>query len=51
MIKVATWSAEKNGADFFEIFRQMQADIFCVQDGGICRILIRKQVKLITLNG
>ena len=32
MIKVATWSAEKNGADFFEIFRQMQADIFCVQD-------------------
>lgn len=32
MIKVASWSAEKNGADFFEIFRQMQADIFCVQD-------------------
>lgn len=32
MIKVATWSAEKNGANFFEIFRQMQADIFCVQD-------------------
>lgn len=32
MIKIASWAAEKNGTYFFEIFKQMQADIFCVQD-------------------
>lgn len=32
MIKIVSWAAEENGADFFDIFKKVQADIFCVQD-------------------